>query len=82
MFFSFRNDILKKLEVKLKYWFKVIQTSSNFASLLLSCFSTDLDEIHDEMKDFFVFFKMAPSAIFYLFSFRNDSLTKLGVKLK
>ena len=54
-----------------------IKTSSNFASLLLSCFSTDLDEIHDEMKDFFVFFKMAPSAIFYLFSFRSSVLTKI-----
>ena len=62
--FSFRNDILTKLGVKLKYFFKFIKTSSNFASLLLSCFSTNLDEIHDEKKDFFVFFKMAPSAIF------------------
>ena len=29
------------------------------------------------MKDFFVFFKMAPSAIFYLFSFRSSVLTKI-----
>ena len=50
--------------------------------MLLSCFSTDLDEIHNEKKDFFVLFKMAPSAISYLFPFRNDILTKLGVKLK
>ena len=53
------------------------QTSSNLESLLLRCFSTDLDEIHD-----FALFKMAPSAIVYLFAFRNDILTKLGVKLK
>ena len=58
------------------------QTSSNLESLLLRCFSTDLDEIHDGTKDFFALFKMAPSAIVYLFSLRNDILTKLGVKLK
>ena len=29
------------------------------------------------MKDFFVFFKMAPSVIFYLFSFRSSVFTKV-----
>ena len=75
--FLLRNDILTKLGVKSKIFLKFVKTSSNFASLLLSCFPTDLDKIHDEMKDFFVFFKMAPSAIFYLFSFRSSVLTKI-----
>ena len=49
---SFRNDILTKWGVKLKSLSKLTQTSANFGHLLLCCFSTDLDEIYDEMKDF------------------------------
>ena len=63
--------------MKLKSLSKLTQTSANFGHLLLCCFLTDLDEIYDEMKDFFVFFIMAPSAIFYLFSFRSSVFTKV-----
>ena len=38
-------------------------------------------EIHEVKKGFLVFFKMAPSAVFYLYSFRSSKLPKLGVKL-
>ena len=52
-----------------------ILTLPNFESLWIEYFSTNLDEIHEENEAFFVFFKMAPSATFYLFSFKSDKLT-------
>ena len=48
---------------------------SNFESLLLNCFSIDLDQVYGIKKYFSVLFKKAPSAIFYLFSFTSNVLT-------
>ena len=56
-------------------------SATGFSNLLLCCFSTDLDEICGVKKGFFVLFKMAPSAIFYLCSFRSSKLPKLRVPL-
>ena len=56
---------------------KFTQTSSDFGHLFLSCFFTNLDKIQVEKKEFYVFFKMAPIVIFYLFSFRSSVHTKI-----
>ena len=45
--------------------------------MFLSCFFTNLDKIQVEKKEFYVFFKMAPIVIFYLFSFRSSVHTKI-----
>ena len=66
------TNMIKRLETRPDTRAK----TADFGRLFLSCFLTNLDEIHDEKKDFIVLFKMAPS------TFRNDMLTKLGVNSK